>query len=297
MRKHLVQKIIQTIFPTHDHNIYRDPRLSNLVNYAIKTECEMYEQAKDQEEYFHLLAERIYKIQKEFEDKQRMSKINQNQNPTTTNRVGTPSSSTTTTTTTNGVDLQQSQQQISNDLSCSVSGGGLSTFQTQLNPLNAYNPDLSAGNGGPPNKLAPLSDSSSSSSSSSSSMKKQPQLNRQASNLTQLDSFLTNQQQQQQHKLSSNSFNPQQQQQASLFNSNSLTIDPSSSSSSSSSQLIVDSFIKEENASAASLDIKPSNASLDMIGVGGGIKTEALEYNGNQFIKTEMVSIVISFRI
>ena len=40
MRKHLVQKIIQTIFPTQDHNIYRDPRLSNLVNYAIKTECE-----------------------------------------------------------------------------------------------------------------------------------------------------------------------------------------------------------------------------------------------------------------
>ena len=87
-----------------------------------------------------------------------MSKINQNQNATTTtNRVGT-STTTTTTTTTNGgvivVDLQQQQQQqISNDLSgivgTGVSGGGLSTFQTQLNPLNAYNPDLSAGNGGP----------------------------------------------------------------------------------------------------------------------------------------------------
>ncbi len=71
MRRHLVQKIIQTIFPTQDHNIYKDPRLANLVNYAVKTECQMYEEAQDQEEYFHLLAERIYKIQKEFEDKQR----------------------------------------------------------------------------------------------------------------------------------------------------------------------------------------------------------------------------------
>jgi hypothetical protein len=80
MRKHLVKKIIQTIFPTHDHNIYSDPRLSNLVKYATKTECEMYEQAQDQEEYFHLLAVRIYKIQKEFEDKQRMSQNNKSNN-------------------------------------------------------------------------------------------------------------------------------------------------------------------------------------------------------------------------
>lgn len=78
MRKHLVQKIIQTIFPTQDHNIYKDPRLANLVGYAVKTECEMYEQAKDQEEYFHLLAERIYKIQKEFEDKQKTRNLNKN---------------------------------------------------------------------------------------------------------------------------------------------------------------------------------------------------------------------------
>ncbi len=69
IRKHLIQKIIQSIFPTQDPNIYRDPRLSNLVNYAIRTECEMYEQAKDQEEYFHLLAECIYKIQNEFEQR------------------------------------------------------------------------------------------------------------------------------------------------------------------------------------------------------------------------------------
>ena len=76
MRKHLVKKIIQTIFPTYDHNIYSDPRLSNLVKYAIKTECEMYEQAQDQEEYFHLLAERIYKIQNTYSVIALVNKLN-----------------------------------------------------------------------------------------------------------------------------------------------------------------------------------------------------------------------------
>ena len=73
MRHHLVQKIIQIIFPSENHSIYQDPRLANLANYAIKTECQMYEEAQNQEEYFDLLAERIYKIKKEFEDKQRSS--------------------------------------------------------------------------------------------------------------------------------------------------------------------------------------------------------------------------------
>ena len=69
MRKSLIKKIAQTIYPTNDENTYRDPRMSNLIQYAYRTEYEMYEQARDQEEYFHLLAERIYKIQKELEEK------------------------------------------------------------------------------------------------------------------------------------------------------------------------------------------------------------------------------------
>ncbi len=73
MRHHLVQKIIQIIFPSENHSIYQDPRLANLANYAIKTECQMYEEAQNQEEYFDLLAQRIYKIKKEFENKQRSS--------------------------------------------------------------------------------------------------------------------------------------------------------------------------------------------------------------------------------
>ena len=238
-----------------DQSIYRDPRLSNLVNYAIKTECEMYEQAKDQEEYFHLLAERIYKIQKEFEDKQRMSRNNTNN--TNANAANTRVNSN------DGqlINVQQTQNE-----------SGLNTFQTQLNPLNAYNPDLSAGNGGPPNKLAPPSDS----------MKKNQQMTRTTSQ-QQLDTFLTNTNQQQQVK----HVNQQQQ-----FLTNN-TLSTSTLSISETSQM-VDSFIKEEatnhnanNAGVAAatvlVDVKPSNVNIDMI------KSEALEYN-SQLVKTETVN-------
>jgi E1A/CREB-binding protein len=137
MRKHLVQKIIQTIFPTQDHNIYKDPRLANLVGYAVKTECEMYEQAKDQEEYFHLLAERIYKIQKEFEDKQR----SRNRNLSSSSLS---SSSSVTASSTNS-------NEIVGVLATSNSGlttNDPHTFHIQLNQLN--NDSLP-----PPNKPAP----------------------------------------------------------------------------------------------------------------------------------------------
>ncbi len=149
MRRHLVQKIIQTIFPTSDPNIYGDPRLSNLINYATKTEREMYEQAQDQEEYFHLLAERIYKIQKEFEDKQRAARTNNALHNNNNNLLNSNSNSLTNP---NGDLLSSNESSMSrlNDLS---------QFQNPLNPLNPYNPDLSAGNEGPPNRLAPISDS------------------------------------------------------------------------------------------------------------------------------------------
>ncbi len=119
MRKHLIQKIIQTIFPTPDENTYKDARMSSLVQYAYRTEYEMYEQAKDQEDYFHLLAERIYKIQKELEEK-RFARNKQQQ--------------------------QQQQPIIAN-------GPGL-LYSSQMS--KPYDPDLSAGNEGPPNKVAPI---------------------------------------------------------------------------------------------------------------------------------------------
>lgn len=65
MRKHLIQRIIIIIFPEYDPNTDTDPRLLNVVNYAIRTEYEMFGQAKDRVDYFYLNSNRI---QKAYED-------------------------------------------------------------------------------------------------------------------------------------------------------------------------------------------------------------------------------------
>ncbi|GIX98718.1 CREB-binding protein [Caerostris darwini] len=71
LRRHLVQKIVQTIFPAVDSNILKDCRMLSLVSYAEKVERDMYKNASCKEEYYQLLAVKLYKIQKELKMKKK----------------------------------------------------------------------------------------------------------------------------------------------------------------------------------------------------------------------------------
>ncbi|CAF0752695.1 unnamed protein product [Didymodactylos carnosus] len=83
MRNDLVQKIISALIPTADINVSWDERMINLANYAQRIENETYDISNNQEEYFHKLAEAVYKIHKDLEDRrERIRQLEQQQQQT-----------------------------------------------------------------------------------------------------------------------------------------------------------------------------------------------------------------------
>ncbi|GMT18277.1 hypothetical protein PFISCL1PPCAC_9574, partial [Pristionchus fissidentatus] len=68
-RIHLIGKVVTSIFPSPHPRAFRDYRIKDLIEYARKVEKLMYENADDQEEYYHLLAEKIHKVKEELRKK------------------------------------------------------------------------------------------------------------------------------------------------------------------------------------------------------------------------------------
>jgi hypothetical protein len=104
----------------------RDKRIVNLANYARRVENETFEIANNQEEYFHKLAEKIYKIQKELEDRREKKRLQDMQLSSTT---------------------------------------GHTSSTNEFNGKIPSTIDTMAGDNGPPNRIAPLIDYNSSTAS------------------------------------------------------------------------------------------------------------------------------------
>ncbi|XP_072166514.1 uncharacterized protein [Diadema setosum] len=68
-RTHLVHELVQAIFPSPEEGALLDRRMTSLVNVARLMEKDIFVQASSKEEYYHLMAEKVYKITTKLEEK------------------------------------------------------------------------------------------------------------------------------------------------------------------------------------------------------------------------------------
>ncbi|XP_072166515.1 histone acetyltransferase p300-like [Diadema setosum] len=64
LRTQIVRRFVQALFPSPDPEALQNQPMANLVNYACRMEKDMFEQASSRVEYYHLLAEKVYEIQR-----------------------------------------------------------------------------------------------------------------------------------------------------------------------------------------------------------------------------------------
>ena len=69
---------MEAIYPVSDPVALQDRRVTSLIQYAMKVEKAMFETATSREEYYQLLAEKIYRIRKELEQRRMMKSAMEN---------------------------------------------------------------------------------------------------------------------------------------------------------------------------------------------------------------------------
>ena len=69
---------MEAIYPVSEPVALQDRQVTSLIQYAMKVEKAMFETATSREEYYQLLAEKIYRIRKELEQRRMMKSAMEN---------------------------------------------------------------------------------------------------------------------------------------------------------------------------------------------------------------------------
>ncbi|XP_003391285.2 PREDICTED: uncharacterized protein LOC100640013, partial [Amphimedon queenslandica] len=72
LRNHLIKKLVEAIYPVPNPNSMHDSSVKSLFQYAVKVENMMFENASSREDYYQKIAEKIYRVRKELDEKRQM---------------------------------------------------------------------------------------------------------------------------------------------------------------------------------------------------------------------------------